>query len=130
MDVPVQIGESFPLQFAWRLPDGEILRAVFRADVLDIIPAADKFMVRLTELLAGTQEAPDGTPRDREQFNKLYWARVVALVGNRVTVAFETADGRPVQMRLTTLTGEHDFFWRYNTPPNKNAPETANGSEA
>ena len=34
------IGEDFPLQFAWRLPNDDYLRAVFLANVLDLVPDA------------------------------------------------------------------------------------------
>ena len=40
-----QPGQSFPVQFAWRLPNEEYLRAVFQADVLELVPAADKYVV-------------------------------------------------------------------------------------
>lgn len=104
----------FLVQFVWRLPNGDIIRSLFRAEVLAVIDAAEKYMVRLRELVAGSQESSTGEGRDREQFAKPYWALVVRLVGRRVTVAWEVADGRALTMRLATLTGEHDFFRRYN----------------
>lgn len=110
----LQAGNTFLVQFVWRLPDGDIMRALFRAEVLAVIDAAEKYMVRLLELVAGSQESSTGEGRDKEQFAKPYWALVVQLVGRRVTVAWEVADGRALTMRLATLTGEHDFFRRYN----------------
>ena len=41
------IGENFPLQFAWHLPDGDYLRSVFDAEVVDLVPQADKYIVIL-----------------------------------------------------------------------------------
>jgi hypothetical protein len=35
------------------------------------------------------------------------------LVGRKITIAYEADDGRALHMRLTTLTGEHNFFTRY-----------------
>jgi len=114
-----QIGDTFIIQFVWTIPDGDFIRTLFKAEVLDIIDAAEKYMVRLTELVAGSQENSQGHGRDKEEFNKPYWKLVVNLIGNRVTVAWEAADGRPLHMRLTTLTGEHDFFTRYNRNQNQ-----------
>lgn len=110
----LQVGDTFLVQFVWRLPEGDIIRALFRAEVLSVIDAAEKYMVRLLELVAGSQESSTGEGREKEEFAKPYWALVVRLVGRRVTVAWEVADGRALTMRLATLTGEHDFFRRYN----------------
>lgn len=111
-------GESFPVQFAWRLPEGDYLRAVFRAEVLDFVPAADKYIVRLTELIAGRQEDADGVLRPSDQFDRTYWAMVGRLVGQKLTIAYEVEDGRAVHLRLATLTGEHNYFYRYSMAEN------------
>ena len=108
------IGESFPVQFAWRLPDGGYIRAVFEADVLDHVPAADKYLVRLSKFVAGREEDPDGQSLPAEATSRDYWGLVGALVGRRITVAYEVDDGRALYMRLETLTGEHNFFTRYD----------------
>jgi hypothetical protein len=34
------------------------------------------------------------------------------LIGKRVYLAFEVDDGRPIRLRLDTLTQEHSFFTR------------------
>lgn len=115
-----KIGEFFIIQFVWTLPDGDFIRTLFKVEVEEIIPSAEKYMVILQELLVGTQEDKQGNGRDKSEFNKIYWRQVADLIGNRVTVAWEVEDGRPLHMRLTTLTGEHDFFTRYNRPPNPN----------
>lgn len=109
-----KVGEWFPVQFVWKLPDGDYIRAVFRAEILDLIPAADKYLVRLEALLAGRQETQDGEMRPKEEMTIPYWVLVRQIIGNQVTLAFEVEDGRPLHMRLTTLIGEHDFFTRYN----------------
>lgn len=107
-----EVGDSFPVQFVWKLPDGDFIRAVFQATVLALIPVADKYMVRLDELIAGRQETADGEMRPKEELSAEYWALVGRLIGRKVTVAYEVEDGRPLHMRLATLTGEHDFFFR------------------
>lgn len=106
-------GESFPVQFAWRLPDGGYIRAVFQADVLDLVPSADKYIVRLSALLAGREETPEGEALPVEATSRDYWALVGGLIGRRITVAYEADDGRALYLRLATLTGEHNFFTRY-----------------
>ena len=108
-----KIGESFAVQFAWQLPEGDYLRAVFNAEILDVVPAADKYIVRLTKLVAGRQENPDGEMRNKEDFDSHYWGLVGNLVGNKLTIAYETEDGRAVHLRLATLTGEHNYFTRF-----------------
>ena len=107
------IGQTFPLQFAWKLPQGDYLRAVFDAEVLDHVPAADKYIVRLTKLVAGRQESHEGEMRSKEEMSKEYWTMVGELIGNKVSVAYEVDDGHALHMRLATLTGEHNFFTRY-----------------
>ena len=51
--------------------------------------------------------------RPTEQFSKEYWLMVADLVGRKITVAYEADDGRALYLRLATLTGEHNFFTRY-----------------
>jgi hypothetical protein len=108
-----QVGETFVLQFAWHLPDGDYIRAVFPAEVLDHVPAADKYVVRLGDLQAGRQEDADGVLRPTEAFSKEYWALVGGLAGRKMTIAYEADDGHAVHLRLATLTGEHNYFSRY-----------------
>lgn len=109
------IGDSYDIQFVWQLPDEDYIRAVFVARVLDIIEPAQKYFVRLESFRAGRQESADGTQyRSKPERSATYWPLVIDLIGKRATLAWETADGRPLHMRLTTLTGEHDFFRRYN----------------
>ncbi len=107
------VGQTFAIQFAWRLPEGDYLRAVFTAVVLDHVSEADKYLIQLQALAAGRQEDPDGNLRPTTDFSREYWALAGQLVGRKVTVAYEVDDGRALHMRLETLTGEHNFFTRY-----------------
>lgn len=106
-------GDTFPLQFAWRLPDAGYIRAVFQAEVLDLVPEADKYVVRLVELVAGRQEHEDGQLVPRQAYTEAYWRLVGDQVGRKITIAYEADDGRAIYLRLATLTGEHNFFTRY-----------------
>lgn len=108
-----QIGQSFPVQFAWHLPDGDYIRAVFEALVLDLVPNADKYVIRLTELIAGRQENSQGQLRPQEKFSTEYWRLVGDLIGRKLTIAFEADDSRAINLRLATLTGEHNYFSRF-----------------
>jgi hypothetical protein len=107
------IGEQFPVQFAWKLPEGDYIRAVFQAEVLDLVPAADKYIVRLNKLVAGRQETGEGERRAPESFSRQYWVLVGRIVGKTITLAYEADDSRALHLRLSTLTGEHNYFTRF-----------------
>jgi hypothetical protein len=112
-----QVGENFQVQFVWRIPNDDFLRAIFRAEVLLIDDISDKYVVRLTDFISGRQEAPDGSMRSLEEVARDYWALVNQLKGRKISLAFEADDGRPLWLRLETLTGEHNFFRRLNELP-------------
>lgn len=120
-----QPGQSFNLQFAWRLPEGDYLRAMFQADVLEMVPGADKYVVRLSRFLAGREDEADGRVRQLTALEGEYWDLVRALAGRTITIAYEADDGHPIYLRLATLTGEHNFFTRY-----EDAAVIARGVEA
>lgn len=111
------VGQSFRVQFVWRLPDGDFLRAFFDCEVMHQDSVSDKYVLRLNEFSAGRQESSSGVMRAFPEVNKQYWAKVVDLEGNKISLAFEADDGRPLWLRLETLTGEHNFFRRLNEVP-------------
>ncbi len=114
MEAPLQPGAQFEVHFVWQLPEGgDYVRAIFQAEVLAIIDPAQRYLVRLKQFLAGRQESPEGIIRSRQELAHPYWERVVALAGRKITLAWEATDGRPLHLRLATLTGEHDFFHRF-----------------
>lgn len=106
-------GECFAVQFVWKLPEGDFLRAVFEAEVLDLVPAAEKYVVRLKKLLAGRQESAEGVKRPETGLSQPHWQMVGRIVGRKISLAYEVEDGRPLNLRLATLTGEHNFFFRF-----------------
>lgn len=112
-DAHYQPGQTFNLQFAWRLPEGDYLRAVFEAEVIDLVPAADKYVIRLSRLLGGREDDADGAVKPLTALEGKYWELVRGLIGRTLTMAYEADDGRPLYLRLATLTGEHNFFSRY-----------------
>lgn len=112
-DARHQPGQSFALQFAWRLPAGDYLRAIFQADVLELVPGADKYVIRLSQLVAGREDDAEGQVKPLAALEGEYWELVRGLVGRTITIAYEADDGRPLYLRLATLTGEHNFFSRY-----------------
>lgn len=114
-----QVGEIFRVQFVWRIPEGDFLRAIFTAKVLLQDNVSDKYVVQLVEFVSGRQEAPDGSTRPIEDVAREYWALVNQLEGRKISLAFEADDGRPLWLRLETLTGEHNFFRRLSELPPK-----------
>jgi hypothetical protein len=110
-------GESFPLHFVWQLPDGDYLRAVYRAEVLAHDLSLDRYLLRLGELMVGRQETPQGEMRPKEEMALPFWKMVTELIGKQVYLAFEVDDGRPIRLRLDTLTQEHRFFTRLDDQP-------------
>ena len=112
-----EVGQYFRAQFVWRLPEGDYLRAVFDCEVLYQDTVTDKYVVLLHDFLAGRQESSEGEMREAEQVDKDYWGKVANLEGKKVSLAFEADDGRPLWLRLETLTGEHNFFRRLNELP-------------
>ena len=109
-----QVGEIFSVQFVWRVPDGDFLRAMFEAEVLYIDQVAGKYVLQLGEFLAARQERKDGSVHGADALKRDYWALVAQLAGRKISVAFEADDARPLWLRLETLTGEHNFFTRLN----------------
>lgn len=112
-----EIGQSFNVQFVWRIPNGDFLRAIFRVKVLKLDPESGKYVVVLEKFLAGRQEDAQGEMRRPESVDKEHWSLVTDLVGRRISLAYEADDGRPLWLRLETLTGEHNFFNRLNEIP-------------
>lgn len=110
----LDVGESYRVQFVWQIPDGDYLRAVFTAEILNRDHRSEKYLLRLTEFLAGRQETAEGVMRPVEDVAREYWAMVDDLVGRQVVLAYESADGRPLHLRFATLTGEHNFFHRFD----------------
>jgi hypothetical protein len=105
--------DRFTVQFVWQLKEGNFVRAFFQARVLETHSEAEKYLVVLDELLAGQEEGSKGKILPKEEMSLQYWAMVVRLIGRKVLLAAEVADGRPVRLRLATLMGLHNFFYRY-----------------
>lgn len=108
-------GDSFPVQFVWQLPQGDFIRAIFHAEVLELDSQLDRYLLELAALEAGRQEDSRGNARPRDDFSDEYWRMVGALIGKRVYLAYEVEDGRPIRLRLDTLTQEHSFFTRLDS---------------
>ena len=105
------------MQFVWRLPDEDFIRAIFESQVLKMDDLSGKYVLELTSFVAGRQESPAGEMRPVEEVARDYWQLVSDLTGRKITLAYEADDGRPLWLRLETLTGEHDFFRRLNELP-------------
>ena len=111
-DANYQVGEDFRVQFVWRIPKGDFIRAMFEVEVLLLDSRSEKYVLQLTEFLAGRQESGEGILRQAKESSRSYWQLVSELVGRRISLSYEVDDGRPLWLRLETLTGEHSFFRR------------------
>ena len=111
------IGEQFHIQFVWRIPNDDYLRAIFSAEVLMLDEVSYKYVVRLVNFVAGRQEDSSGNMRPAEDVSRELWAKVIDLTGQKIAVAYEADDGRALWLRFETLTGEHNFFQRLNELP-------------
>ena len=105
-----KIGESFRIHFVWKIPNEHYLRALFNAKVLDIDLEADRYLIKLSELIAKREENEVGDGLPEEAHSADYWQLVYNLTGRMAHVAFEADDERPLFLRLPTLTLEHKFF--------------------
>lgn len=107
-------GETFHIHFVWKLPNEHYLRALFEASVLDIDLSADRYLIKLSNLLGKREEDEAGNGLPEEAHSAEYWQMVYRLIERKAHVAFEVDDGRPLFLRLPTLTLEHKFFTRYS----------------
>ena len=111
------VGNTFHIQFVWRIPSEDYLRAIFSAEVLTLDDLSNKYVVLLVEFMAGRQESSKGEMRAVDEVARDYWSLVAGLGGRKIAVAYEADDGRALWLRLETLTGEHNFFSRLNELP-------------
>ena len=109
-----KIGETFKIHFVWKIPNNHYLRALFEARILDIDLSADRYLILLDNLLAKREEDSEGNGLAEEEHSADYWPMVYRLTGRKAHVAYEADDGRPLFLRLPTLTLEHKFFTRYS----------------
>jgi hypothetical protein len=123
-DANFVVGDKFRLHFVWRIPSEDYLRAIFEVEVLHLDELSSKYVVLLSEFVAGRQESSDGEMRSLEDVTRDYWSLVAGLAGRRISIAFEADDGRPLWLRFETLTGKHNFFRRLNELPEKFASYT------
>ena len=106
------IGDNFPIQFAWQLPEGDYIRAVFESEVMGLDYEMERYILQLNKWMAGRQESATGEARATDVVAREYWQMVSEIAGKTIDVAFEADDGRALHLRLATLTGEHPFFTR------------------
>lgn len=109
-----KVGETFRIHFVWKLPNKHYIRALFDVKILDIDLSADRYLILLDSLVAKREEDSVGDGLAEKEHTEKYWEMVYRLTGRRAHVAFEADDGRPLFLRLPTLTLEHKFFTRYS----------------
>ena len=99
-----KIGDNFRIHFVWKIPNEHFVHALFEAKVLDIDSEADRYLISLPELLAKKEEDENGVALPEEEHSADYWQMVYRLIGRRAHIAYEADDGRPLYLRLPTLT--------------------------
>lgn len=105
-----QVGDDFMVQFVWHLPNGDFLRALFQVHLLSIDWSKERHTLQINQWVGGRQESRPGELS--AQLSKEYWALAKGLVGKKFMLPFEAEDGQPVRLKLSTLTGEHNYFNR------------------
>ena len=81
MNPNLTVGDTFKVHFVWKLPEDEYARALFEAEIIEVQPREDRYLVILREMIGGRQELPDGTLRTREEMPTRYWRRIVGFIG-------------------------------------------------
>ena len=113
MEKKFEVGDQYRVQFVWKLPNYDFMRVFFEVSILEIDLFEERFVVRLESMVGGRQEAPDGSMRSEDEMAKPLWGRVVGFIGRKVRLPFESAEGHPLHLKYPTLTGEHNFFTRF-----------------
>ena len=114
-------GDIFLVQFVWKLPEGDYIRAIFEAEVITLDERLDRYLVRLDRWIAGRQESAKGETRPVEDADREYWSLVAQKSGSHILLAYEVVDGRPIHLRMETLTGEHTYFSKLNDLMSENS---------
>ncbi len=107
------VGDSYQVQFVWKLPNYDFVRAFFQVTVDEIDHFEERYVVTLDALLGGRQEAADGSLRPEAEMTKPLWGQIVGFIGRKVRLPYESAEHQPLHLKYPTLTGEHNFFSRY-----------------
>ncbi len=89
-----------PIRFAWKLPDGRWLRAVFRTEMLEYDPPNDRWICRLHECLTDLSLVP--VPISQP---------VTAITGMWARIPQHGIDGNTLALKLDTLRGHPKYFF-------------------
>ena len=109
------IDEIIRLQFVWKLPDRSYLRTIFDARITGLDTVQERYIVHLKALIASKEEDESGVLKPLDQWSLSYWDLVQNLINKYAAVAYEAADGRPLLLRISTLTLEHSFFTKHGS---------------
>jgi hypothetical protein len=104
MDQP-HPGDIFPVHMGWKLPDGNRLQVIFDAQVEVLEPDKNRMRCRVLRIQAATGTRPES------EVDAFYFQQVMGLIGKRALIPFDALEGIVLPLRLTTLTGEHDYFF-------------------
>lgn len=106
-------GHRFVARFRWRLEDDSRIWGGFEANVLRHEIAKDRLLARLEKLVSLRTSLP---PAEMDQ---ALLARARELVGRYCYLPLPALDEIHLPMRLTTLTGEHRYFFEGDAEGNE-----------
>lgn len=99
------VGQQFPVTMHWRMADRSSVWAGFIAEVSYIDVSQMRLLSRLTDIQMLRTSLPP-TEADQEMLEVIR-----GLVGQYAFLPYEAADGTKLNLKLTTLTGEHPYFF-------------------
>ena len=107
------IGAQFEVGVAWRLPEGGTLSARLGLEVVEIVETLMRLECQIVEVARlSASIAPD-------EIDAVILGAAQGLVGKYVRVPYEAAQGTKLNLKVTTLTGEHGFFSAVYPRPKK-----------
>ncbi len=104
-DDDFEIGQQFPVTMHWRMADRSSVWAGFVAEVTYVDVSQMRLLSRLTDLQMLRTSVPP------EQTDQAMLKIIRGLVGQYAFLPYEAAAGTKLNLKMTTLTGEHPYFF-------------------
>lgn len=104
-DDDFEVGQQFPVTMHWRMEDRSSVWAGFIAEVDYVDVSQMRLLSRLIELkMLRTSVLP-------EQSDQEMLSIIRGLVGQYAFLPYEATTGTKLNLKRTTLTGEHPYFF-------------------
>ncbi len=104
-DEDFSVGQQFPVTMHWRMEDRSSVWAGFIAEVTFIDVSQMRLLSRLTEIKMLRTSLPP------EEANQEMLNLIRGLVGQFAFLPYEAAHGTKLNLKISTLTGEHSYFF-------------------